>query len=92
MNIRAWIKKRIQELPTGEYVCQVTTLDNISAFDVLEPVVRCRDCKHFRVEPWDEVLTAQYGAPPMTCERTGDMDDVEPDGFCAWCERREKVE
>lgn len=54
----------------------------------LVAVVRCRDCKHFRIEPWDEVLAAQYGAPPMICERTGDMDDVEPDGFCAWGERK----
>lgn len=53
-------------------------------------IVRCRDCKHFRIEPWDEVLAAQYGAPPMICERTGDMDDVEPDGFCSWAERREQ--
>lgn len=55
----------------------------------LTEIVRCRDCKHFRIEPWDEVLAAQYGAPPMICERTGDMDDVEPDGFCAWAERKE---
>lgn len=54
-----------------------------------EPIVRCRDCKHFRIEPWDEVLAAQYGAPPMICERNGDMDDVGPDGFCAWGERME---
>lgn len=55
---------------------------------VRERIVRCRDCKHLRVEPWDEVLAAQYGAPPVTCERTGDMDDVEPDGFCAWGEKK----
>lgn len=52
-------------------------------------VVRCRDCKHLYIPQWDEILAAEYGAPPIVCERTGDMDDVEPDGFCAWAERKE---
>ena len=62
----------------------------VNHYEKREEIVRCRDCRHFRIEPWDEVLAAQYGAPPMICERTGDMDDVEPDGFCSWAERREQ--
>jgi len=52
-------------------------------------LVRCRDCKHLYIPQWDEMLAAEYGAPPIVCERTGDMDDVEPDGFCAWGEQKE---
>ena len=62
---------------------------NDNGGELREEIVRCRDCEHFRIEPWDDVLAAQYGAPPMICERTGDMDDVGPDGFCAWGERKE---
>lgn len=74
----------------SEYIMKYVSKRMIDAgvFERAEQIVRCRDCKHFRIEPWDEVLAAQYGAPPITCERTGDMDDVEPDGFCAWGERR----
>ena len=49
-----------------------------------QEVVRCRDCKHLYTPPWDEFLAAQYGAPPIVCERTGDVDDISPEGFCAW--------
>lgn len=72
----------------SEYICN--TDDKCSMcemYKTAEEIIRCRDCKYFRIEPWDEVLAAQYGAPPMICERTGDMDDVEPDGYCAWGER-----
>lgn len=42
------------------------------------PVVRCRDCKHYE---WREHLGRSYchGEYP-----------TEPDGFCAWGERREE--
>lgn len=49
--------------------------------DVVE-VVRCKDCKHFRV--WET------GSP--TCEHWTYVDDVstDPDAFCSYGERREE--
>ena len=56
----------------------------------VERIVRCKDCKFFSSEPWlhynDSVTDANcwifqdYEETPAT---------VEPDGFCAWGERRE---
>lgn len=45
-------------------------------------VVRCKDCKHFRV--WEN------GSP--TCEHWTYVDDVstDPDAFCSYGERREE--
>ena len=47
---------------------------------VLEEIVRCRDCEH-------------YHDKFNGCDEFGDMwhdeyANVEPDGFCAWGERR----
>lgn len=42
-------------------------------------IVRCRDCRHYTE---DEMEFYQY------CNRW--CEQVEPDGFCAWGERRRK--
>ena len=43
------------------------------------PVVRCRDCRAMRVK---------YGNVGIECWMGGEPFTVEPDGFCAWGERR----
>lgn len=57
----------------------------------LTEIVRCRDCKHY------ELLTVSYSDKPLSvctaewCEgMERDNPLVEPDGFCAWGERREQ--
>lgn len=50
--------------------------------DKLPEIVRCRDCIYYKPDP--DPIDPGW---PMMCERTGD-DMVEPDGFCAWGERR----
>lgn len=57
----------------------------IPAADVA-PVVRCRECKHYR-----EHRTKKYGNLMCSCTRMGkhDMDyPVKPDDFCSYGERR----
>lgn len=49
-----------------------------------DELVRCRDCIYY-VKDQDPIDPGW----PMMCERTGD-DMIEPYGFCAWGERREK--
>lgn len=46
-----------------------------------EPIVRCRDCASFREEDW-KCKSFQW----RNCYES---PDVEPDGFCAWSERRD---
>ena len=49
-----------------------------------EKIVRCRDCMKFsEQEPNGEIGTCEHGL-----EDTGLVSIVEPDGFCAWGERR----
>ena len=48
----------------------------------MEAIVRCRDCRH-------------YHAEINGCDEFGDIwhdeyANVEPDGFCAWAERKEE--
>lgn len=54
-----------------------------------EPIVRCRDCKHY------ELQTVSYSDKPLSvctaewCEGAErDNPLVEPGGFCAWGERK----
>ena len=51
--------------------------DRSASWRVHERIVRCRDCKHYE---WREHLGRSYchGEYP-----------TEPDGFCAWGERKE---
>ena len=48
-----------------------------------ERVVRCCDCMYYKLD--SEPIDPGW---PMMCELTG-ADMVEPDGFCAWGERRD---
>lgn len=43
---------------------------------VMPEIVRCRDCR----------FSLAHG---NGCGRNQDIYDVEPDGFCAWAERRD---
>lgn len=43
-------------------------------------IVRCRDCRAMRVK---------YGNTGIECWMNGEPFTVEPDGFCAWAERKE---
>ena len=51
-----------------------------TVLDPDQPIVRCRDCKHFYVSPFG---AARY------CEKIEALWlDARDDGFCAWGERR----
>lgn len=50
----------------------------------LTEIVRCRDCKHYR--PHEFVLITDI---EHVCLFWADGCKVEPNGFCAWGERRD---
>lgn len=59
-------------------------VESVPAADVV-PVVRCRECKHYK-----EHRTKKYGNLICRCTRMGkyDMDyPVKPDDFCSYGER-----
>ena len=58
-----------------------------------EPIVRCRDCKHFYEDRrntsigWVDVFVCE--SKQWSTSSLMPSHEVEPDGFCAWAERRE---
>ena len=64
----------------SEYVFDVSAFESEELDDGMrEEIVRCRDCIGL-VETWDG----------WECERfSGEYHRAEPDGFCAWAERRD---
>ena len=76
----------------SEYIVDYTIQPRggMSAFDVREEIVRCRDCKYSAPDGtvcWNERFT-HYEQIGDSCE-WGDVPmDTEPNGFCAWGERK----
>jgi len=68
----------------AEYVVEEPS-DRSASWRVHERIVRCRDCKHYSEHEWiiatdvSDVCHFWHGEPTK----------VEPDGFCAWGERKE---
>ena len=69
----------------SEYICNTEDKCGMcEAYRTAEPIVRCRDCRYFDKYPHDEITV---------CYRFDNEEPiVEPDGFCAWGERREGAE
>lgn len=72
---------------TREYVVEVRHAELIAGSPFSHPfreeIVRCRDCVHYEVDP--QPIDPGW---PMMCADSG-RDMLEPDGFCAWAERRD---
>ena len=74
-------------------VTEFVTAYGDSAFQRREEVVRCRDCEHARIM---RPLDWRTGKPSTVIEEwycqwhsnAEGASDIEPDGFCAWGERR----
>lgn len=58
--------------------------------NVHDRIVRCRDCKHYRFDPFlhynDSITTSNCW---YFQDYEGTPAAVEPDGFCKWAEPRE---
>lgn len=54
----------------------------IELAEPLQEIVRCRDCKFFKHWSWAD---GSYAYECAICEYN---DMVEPNGFCAWGERK----
>lgn len=60
---------------------------------VREELARCRDCKHYRFKDRSHIFNDDRHNDSY-CLRfvDGKRMEVEPDGFCAWGERRQSDE
>jgi len=53
-------------------------------------VIPCRDCKHYREHAWFGIKGTPLGTDvEHACMFFSDGVKVDPDGFCAWGERRD---
>ena len=57
-----------------------------------EPIVRCRDCSHSRKDGTLCMFFASWEPIAGGDEYAEIPADVEPDGFCAWGEKRGDAE
>lgn len=70
--------------------CSFNELTGVIPDEVIQPIVRCCNCKHH------ELMNVSYSDKPLyfcTADwcvgAEGDNPLVKPDGFCAWGERIE---
>lgn len=67
----------------AEYVVEEPS-GRSASWRVHERIVRCKDCKHYSDHEWIMVTDVSD-----VCHFFGGGVKVEPDGFCAWGERKE---
>lgn len=92
-DIRPQLKKFVQEdCETADYIMRVskTPKDGVYAYEELQPLVRCRDCRFATISTmgfckYCEMFVLPdvdgYGADPQV--------NLPLDFFCAWGERRD---
>ena len=76
-----------ESVPVTEFIvrCEEQEFLGERHYHMCEPIVRCRDCRHYREHEWiiatdvSDVCHFWHGEPTK----------VEPYGFCAWGERRD---
>lgn len=65
------------KITVGEYERMINVLRDV------EPVVRCKDCKHYQFAD-----NRAFGFPVKRCEWTG-FEDVDDEDFCSRGERKD---
>ena len=68
----------------SEYVVEEPSCDGSASWRVRESIVRCRDCKHATKNG-----TRCYYFMTLDCWENPVPSEVNPNGFCAWGERRD---
>ena len=77
----------------SEHICELTPIDSETWDTAIgEEIVRCRDCKYARVRhPLNPITGIPAGIEDWRCDyfwNADELPEVEPDGFCAWGERK----
>ena len=82
------------EVKTIKETHGIETIEALWGLPVRERIVRCRDCEYARIM---RPLDWRTGKPSTVIEEwycqwhsnAEGASDIEPDGFCAWGERKE---
>ncbi len=73
-----------------EHVCELTAIDT-ETWDtkIREEIVRCRDCRRRQTIDLSVYYYGEHKHDLDICTRVNGVQlNAEPDGFCAWGERR----
>lgn len=80
----AWAVEMRDALPEHTWLGVYMAIKDVMHRRKREPIVRCRDCKHYADHEWMMVTDVSD-----VCHFFGDGVKVEPDGFCKWGEVRQ---
>lgn len=58
----------------------------------MSDLIRCRDCRHFKLNVWADVGGISLIVAHEMCERWGGGCKTSPDGFCFMAERKEETD
>ena len=57
----------------------------------MEELIRCRDCRYFELNHWENAGGIPLIVAHEICSRWGDGCKTSPDGYCFLAERRVKT-
>lgn len=84
-----------ESVPMTEFIvrCEYQEFLGERHYHRCEPIVRCRDCKHYRFIDRSDIFQDDRHNDSF-CLRfvDGKRMEVEPDGFCAWAVKRTEVD
>ncbi len=74
----------------AEWIVEIT--DGLPHLTNMQPLVRCRDCKHYVVAHLKSDYTEDMRFRPSVCIKGEFAKPRKPDWFCADGERKEKTD
>ena len=86
---REYILRVPLEIEQDRFVYINERATSFLGYPILEEIVRCRDCKHYRFVDRSDVFNDERHNDSFCLRFVGcKLMEVEPDGFCAWGERK----
>ena len=82
----------VKESPTTYETDILGVKHSVTSYRRREEIVRCRDCRHYREHKFFKSTLGMGLGTDISdvCMFFSNGVKVEPDGFCAWAERREQ--
>lgn len=81
-----YIRKLFEDSDKSEVVVFAKEIDKAPTVDAV-PVIRCKNCKHFELNHWENVNGIPLIAARGICTKWGDGCKTSMDGYCFLAER-----
>ena len=73
-----------------EYICKEVQTDNGGYLEPVKELIRCKDCKYFELNHWDNVDSVPIITAHEICKKWGDGCKTSLEGFCFMGEKNEE--